>query len=51
MIYSLCGFFTCLQHEGNIVLNPATEVTLPRRRRRLPKFPTPEQCQALIAAA
>jgi len=51
MVYSLRGFFGFLQREGTIALNPATDVTLPKRRRRLPKFPSPEQCRALIAAA
>lgn len=51
MIYSLRGFFTFLQREGAVALNPAADVTLPKRRRRLPRFPSAEQCQALIAAA
>lgn len=51
VIYSLRGFFTFLQREGAIAVNAAVEVTLPKRRRRLPRFPSAEQCQALIAAA
>lgn len=51
MVYSLRGFFTFLQREGAIAVNPTADVTLPKRRRRLPRFPSPDQCQALIAAA
>ncbi len=50
-IYSLSGLFAHLQREGRIKTNPAAGVVLPKRRRKLPKMPTAEQCQRLTAAA
>ena len=41
MIYSLCGFFTCLQHEGNIVLQPSDRGHAPQTQAETPKFPRP----------
>ncbi|MEA3403765.1 MAG: tyrosine-type recombinase/integrase [Armatimonadota bacterium] len=50
-VYAIRGFFTFLQREGTVTLNPATDVSLPQRRRKQPSVPTPEQCQKLLASA
>jgi len=50
-VYSLSGFFAHLQREGRIQANPAAGLVLPKRRRRLPKVPTAEEADRLIAAA
>lgn len=50
-VYSIRGFFSFLQREGTIRVNPAAEVALPKRRRKQPDIPTPEQCQRLLASA
>jgi len=49
--YSLSGLFSHLQREGTISINPAAGLVLPKRRRRLPKFPAAQQAQRLIGAA
>lgn len=50
-VYAIRGFFSFLQREGSIQINPAAEVALPKRRRKHPDVPTPEQCQRLLGAA
>lgn len=50
-IYAVRGFFSFIQREGTIAINPAAEVALPKRRRRQPDIPTRQQCQRLIDAA
>jgi len=50
-VYAIRGFFSFLQREGTIQLNPAADVMLPKRRRRQPEIPTPGQCQRLLSTA
>jgi len=50
-VYALRGFFSFLQRQGTIQINPAADIMLPKRRRRQPEIPTPNQCQALLNAA
>jgi site-specific recombinase XerD len=50
-VYAIRGFFSFLQREGTIQVNPAADVALPRRRRRQPEIPKPDQCQRLLSVA
>jgi len=50
-VYAIRGFFSFLQREGSTQINPAADVALPKRHRKQPAIPTPEQCQALLNAA
>lgn len=49
--YCISGFLSHLQRQGLITTNSAAALVLPKRRRRLPKVPTLEQAQRLLAAA
>lgn len=50
-VYAVRGLFTYLQREGTVAVNPAADVSLPRRRRSRPNVPDTKQCMALLAAA
>ncbi len=50
-VYAIRGFFSFLQREGTIQVNPAADVALPKRRRTQPNIPTQDQAQKLLASA
>lgn len=43
-------FFRFLYRDGHVSRNPLTLVSAPRRRRRLPKFLTPDEVRAVLQA-
>lgn len=47
-ISSWCDF---LVRQGLLVANPVRGLPLPRRERKLPRFPTPDECRLLLGAA
>ncbi len=49
-IYSLRSWFSYLADVGVLQTNPVASVQLPKRRPRLPRVPTEEQCAALLMA-
>ncbi len=50
-VYATRGFFSFLQRDGTIQVNPAVEVALPKRRRKQPNIPTQDQSRRLLASA
>lgn len=49
-IYALRSWFGYMVNMGLLQTNPVASVELPKRKSRLPKVPTKEQCDALLAA-
>ncbi len=50
-LHSLSSWLEFLVEVGVLERNPARGLPLPRRERRVPKFPIPEEVQKLLAAA
>ena len=49
-VYSLRSWFGHMVDVGILQTNPIASVQLPKRRPRLPKVPTEEQCDALLGS-